>query len=160
MLIDGEGIDLTTHFGMDEIGVYMGSGIRIAKIFGFLLPTKVRLDYEGGQNLYKLTQLGTVHIPNVFPVQVKEEPIEIISDDDAEVEQVNEVDEEDVGEAIEVDAVVVDNVEATGGVDYHHFEKNVTEALASVEKPQVLVCERLFFIIKFHLILSKIIYIC
>jgi hypothetical protein len=126
LLLNDEGIDYVTHFGRDEIGVYMGSGIRIAKEFGFLLPTKVRLEYEGLENVYTLTQLGTVHIPNVFPVQVKEEPIQIISDDEADV-----------------NAGVAGNVQEPGDVGHYHFEKKVTASLASVERPQVLVCTNL-----------------
>jgi hypothetical protein len=67
----------------------MGNGIRIAKEFGLLVPTKIWLDYERIKNTYKLTQQGAIHIPNVFPVRVKEEPIEIISDDEADIEQTN-----------------------------------------------------------------------
>jgi hypothetical protein len=55
LLLSDEGIDYVTHFGRDEMGIYMGSGIRIAKEFGFLVPTKIRLDYEGVKNIYKLT---------------------------------------------------------------------------------------------------------
>jgi hypothetical protein len=41
LLLSDEGIYYITHFGTDEIGVYMGNGIRIAKEFGFLVPTKL-----------------------------------------------------------------------------------------------------------------------
>jgi hypothetical protein len=71
LLLSDEGIYYVNHFGRDEMGIYMVSGIRIAKEFGFLVPTKIRLDYEGVNNIYKLTQLGAIHIPNVFPMQVK-----------------------------------------------------------------------------------------
>jgi len=148
MLIDGEGIDIVTHFGRDEIGVYMTSGVRIAKAFGFEIPTKVRLDYEGGENFYSLTQLGNIHVPNVFTMHVKEKRIEIISNDEIEVEQVNEVEEEEIGQEIEGEEGVAGNIQEAGGIEFYHFEKNVTKALASVEKPQVLVCELQFFPIK------------
>jgi hypothetical protein len=154
LLLSDEGIDYVTHFGRDEMGIYMGSGIRIAKEFEFLVPTKIRLDYEGLKNIYKLTQLGAIHIPDVFPMQVKEEPVEIISDDEAEIEQINNEDEVGVGNEIQANTGVVDNVEEAGGVDHHHFEKNVTIALASVERPQALVCKNLLFI---NLISSSII---
>jgi hypothetical protein len=118
----------------------MGPGVRIARAFGIKNPTRVRLDYEGAQNVYKLTRLGDIHVPNVFPTHVKEEPIEIFSDDEMEVEKVNEVEEED----IEVEGVT-ENVQEAAAVDFYHFEKIVTKALASFEKPQVLVCELHFF---------------
>jgi hypothetical protein len=93
LLLSDEGINYVTHFGKDDIGVYMGNGIKIAKEFGFLVPTKIRLDYEGIKNMYKLTQLGPIYIPTVFPARVKQEPIEIISDDDTDTEQTNGEDE-------------------------------------------------------------------
>lgn len=71
-------------------------------------------------------------------MQVKEEPIEIISGDEADIEQMNDEDEAGSGNEIQANAGVVDNVQETDGVDYHHFEKNVTTALASIERPQVL----------------------
>jgi len=154
MLIDGEGIDIVTHFGRDEINVYMTSGARVAKEFGFEIPIKVRLDYEGGENFYSLTQLGNIHVPNVFTVHVKEDPIEIIFDDEIEVEQMNEVEEEEVGQEIEVEEGVAENVQEVGSVEFYHFETNVTEVLASIEKPQVLVYELQFFPIKCYIVLS------
>jgi hypothetical protein len=146
LLLSDEGINYVTHFGMDEIGVYMINGIRIAKEFGFLVPTKIRLDYEGIKNIYKLTQLGAIHIPNVFPMPVKEEPIEIISDDEADTEQTNGKDEAGTGNEIQPNAGAVNNLKQTDVVHYHHFEKDVTTALASIERPPALVCKKLFLI--------------
>jgi hypothetical protein len=146
LLLYDEGINYVTHFGMDEIGVYMGNGIKIAKEFGFLVPTKIRLDYEGNKNMYKLTQLGPFHIPNVFPVRVKEEPIEIISDDDADTEQTNGKDEAGTENEIQPNVGAVNNLQRTNAVHYHHFQKNVTAALAFIERPQALVCKKLFLI--------------
>ena len=134
LLIDGEGLRFETRFGKDDIGVYMGPGVRIARAFGIENPTRVRLDYEGAQNSYKLTRLGDIHIPNVFPARVKEEPIEILSDNEMEVEEVNTVEEG-----------VVENVQEAADVDFYHFEKIVSKSLASLEKPQVLVCEHHYF---------------
>jgi hypothetical protein len=98
------------------------------------------------KNIYKLTQLGPIHIPNVFPVRVKEEPIEIISDDDADTEQTNGKDEAGTGNEIQPNAGAVNNLQRTDVVHYHHFDKDVTAALASIERPQALVCKKLFLI--------------
>jgi hypothetical protein len=146
LLLSDEGISYVTHFGMDEIGVYMGNGIKIAKEFGFLVPTKIRLNYERIKNTYKLTQLGAIHIPNVFPMRVKEEPIEIISDDEADTEQTNGNDEAETENEIQPNARAVNNLQRTDAVRYHHFQKNVSAALASIERPQALVCKKLFLI--------------
>ena len=131
---------------MDEIGVYMGNGIKIAKEFGFLVPTKIRLDYEGIKNMYKLTQLGPIYIPTVFPARVKQEPIEIISDDDTDTEQTNDEDEARTNNQIQPNADPVNNLQRTNAVHYHHFEKDVTAALASIEKQQALVRQKPFLI--------------
>jgi hypothetical protein len=54
-------------------------------------------------------------------MQVKEEPIEIISDDEANIEQMNNEDEAWTGNELQANAGVVNNVQETDGVDYHHF---------------------------------------
>jgi hypothetical protein len=131
---------------MTYIGVYMGNGIKIAKEFGFLVPTKIRLDYEGIKNMYKLTQLGPIYIPTVFPARVKQEPIEIISDDDTDTEQTNGEDEARTNNQIQPNAGLVNNLQRTNAVHYHHFEKDVTAALASIEKQQALVRQKPFLI--------------
>jgi len=124
----------------------MGNGIKIAKEFGFLVPTKIRLDYEGIKNMYKLTQLGPIYIPTVFPARVKQEPIEIISDDDTDTEQTNGEDEARTNNQIQPNAGPVNNLQRTNAVHYHHFEKDVTAALASIEKQQALVRQKPFLI--------------
>jgi hypothetical protein len=146
LLLSDEGINYVTHFGKDDIGVYMGNGIKIAKEFGFLVPTKIRLDYEGIKNMYKLTQLGPIYIPTVFPARVKQEPIEIISDDDTDTEQTNGEDEARTNNQIQPNAGPVNNLQRTNAVHYHHFEKDVTTALASIEKQQALVRQKPFLI--------------
>jgi len=77
MLVNDEGTNIVTHFGRYEIGVYMTPGIRIVKAFDFQHPTKVRLDYMGEENFFRMTHLGIVHIPTVFGVQHVEEVEEL-----------------------------------------------------------------------------------
>jgi uncharacterized membrane protein YdbT with pleckstrin-like domain len=124
----------------------MTPGVRVAKEFGFEVPTKVRLDYDGAKNLFRLTRLGNIQVPNVLPARVKEEPIEIVSDNEMEEEEEEEEDEDEEEEEEEED-----EEEEPENVHFYHFEKKVTEALASVTKPQVLVCE-LHNIFQLHVI--------
>jgi uncharacterized membrane protein YdbT with pleckstrin-like domain len=128
----------------------MTPGVRVAKEFGFEVPTKVRLDYDGAKNLFRLTRLGNIQVPNVFPARVKEEPIEIVSDNEMEEEEEEEEDE-DEDEDEEEEEEEEDEEEEPENVHFYHFEKKVTEALASVTKPQVLVCE-LHNIFQLHVI--------
>ena len=152
MLINGEGIDIVTTFGRDEMGVYMKDGIKIAKAFGFVNPTKARLDFQTVENFFKLTPIGDLQIPYVFTVHVKEEPIEIVSDDEIEVEDVIDSDEEEVAQQNVAEKGFAGNQQEAGVVEFFHFEKNVTAALASVERPQVLVCDFRRILIRFYII--------
>ncbi|XP_039690042.1 uncharacterized protein [Medicago truncatula] len=138
MLRNDEEITITTHFGKDDVGVYMTPGVRVAKVFGCEVPTRVRLDYDGAKNFFRLTPLGNILVPNVFPTRVKEEPIQIVSDNEMEEEEDEDEDETVEEDETEEEEEAEHEEEEPENLNFYHFEKTVTKALASIKKLQVL----------------------